>query len=88
MFFKTESVCVVLAGLELTVYVDQAGLELTEYCLPLPPECWNLRLVSPHPAAGALLQIDFQSSRGCSAQGWYSRLMGRRAPEGLFLFCL
>ena len=21
--------------------VDQAGLELTEICLPLPPECWN-----------------------------------------------
>jgi hypothetical protein len=21
--------------------VDQAGLELTEICLPLPPECWD-----------------------------------------------
>ena len=21
--------------------VDQAGLKLTEICLPLPPECWN-----------------------------------------------
>ena len=24
-----------------TSSVDQAGLELTEICLPLPPECWN-----------------------------------------------
>jgi hypothetical protein len=21
--------------------VDQTGLELTEMCLPLPPECWD-----------------------------------------------
>ena len=26
--------------LELAL-VDQAGLELTEICLPLPPECWD-----------------------------------------------
>ena len=24
-----------------THYVDQVGLELTEICLPLPPECWD-----------------------------------------------
>ena len=24
-----------------THFVDQAGLELTEFLLPLPPECWN-----------------------------------------------
>ena len=27
--------------------VDQAGLELTEIHLPLPPECWDLRHVPP-----------------------------------------
>ena len=24
-----------------TYFIDQAGLKLTEICLPLPPECWN-----------------------------------------------
>jgi hypothetical protein len=31
--------------------VDQAGLELTEICLPLPPECWDLRHVLPPPSS-------------------------------------
>ena len=25
------------------LFVDQSGLELIEICLPLPPECWDLR---------------------------------------------
>jgi hypothetical protein len=28
--------------------VDQAGLNLTEIHLPLPPECWDQRRVPPH----------------------------------------
>ena len=31
--------------------VDQAGLELTEICLPLPPECWVQRCVPPPPGS-------------------------------------
>lgn len=35
--FETGSLCVALTGLEL--YVDQAGLDLTEVLLPLL--CWD-----------------------------------------------
>jgi hypothetical protein len=28
-----------------TYYVEQAGLELTEICLPLPPKCWDYMYV-------------------------------------------
>ena len=39
-FFETRFLYVTaLAVLELA-FVDQAGFELTEICLPLPPECW------------------------------------------------
>ncbi|GAB1290336.1 Transferrin receptor protein 2 [Apodemus speciosus] len=38
-------ICVALAVLELGV--DQASLELTEICLPLPPECWDQRGFRP-----------------------------------------
>jgi hypothetical protein len=38
-FFDTGSHYVALAGLELSV--DQAGLELREILLPLPPKCWD-----------------------------------------------
>ena len=39
--FEAGFLCVTaLAVFELAL-VDQAGLELTEICLPLPPECWN-----------------------------------------------
>ena len=37
---ETESHYVALAGLGL-FYVNQAGLELTDMHLPLPPECWG-----------------------------------------------
>ena len=30
--------------------VDQAGLELTEICLPPCPECWDYRCLSPLPS--------------------------------------
>ena len=40
LFYQTGFLCVTaLAVLEL-ILVDQAGFELTEVCLPLPPECW------------------------------------------------
>jgi hypothetical protein len=29
--------------------VNQAGLTLTDTCLPLPPECWNYRCTLPPP---------------------------------------
>ena len=38
LFFKTGFLCVALAVLELAL-VDEAGLELTEIHLPLPPDC-------------------------------------------------
>ena len=42
LLFNTGFLCVALAVLELrTGTVDQVGLELTEICLPLPPECWD-----------------------------------------------
>ena len=31
-------------GWPATHYVDQAGLRLTEICLLLPPECWDLKV--------------------------------------------
>ena len=37
-FFETKFHYVALTR---TNYVDQAGLELTEFCLPLPPKCWD-----------------------------------------------
>ena len=33
-----------------TCLIDQAGLQLTEIYLPLPPECWDLRCVPLCPA--------------------------------------
>ena len=41
VFFNTGFLCErVLAVLEVAL-VDQAGLELTDIHLPLPPECWE-----------------------------------------------
>ncbi|CAO2599084.1 hypothetical protein LEMLEM_LOCUS9700, partial [Lemmus lemmus] len=43
LFFETEFLKKLVAlepVLELAL-VDQAGLELTEIRLPLPPECWD-----------------------------------------------
>ena len=40
LFFKTCFLCVALAVLELAL-VDQAGLQLTEIHLLLPPEGWG-----------------------------------------------
>ena len=40
LFFKTEYHYVVLTVLGAH-YVDQAGLELTEIHLSLPPKCWG-----------------------------------------------
>lgn len=38
--FETGSYYVVLPGLEF-VYVDEAGFELMEICMPLPSEFWD-----------------------------------------------
>ena len=29
------------ASCPITLCVDQAGLDLTEICMPLPPKCWD-----------------------------------------------
>jgi hypothetical protein len=36
-------------GCPRTSSMDQAGLKLTEICLPLPPEYWDSRHVPPPP---------------------------------------
>ena len=33
--------CVAFGACPVTLSVDQASLELTEICLPLPPDCWD-----------------------------------------------
>ncbi|KAH0517543.1 Cullin-4B [Microtus ochrogaster] len=40
--YQTWFLCVALTVLEFTL-VDQIGLQLTEICLILPPECWDQR---------------------------------------------
>jgi hypothetical protein len=46
LFFQDKvSLCNGLAFLG-TNFVDQAGFELSEICLPLPPEKWNYKHVS------------------------------------------
>ena len=45
--------CTALAVLELTL--NQAGLKLTEICLPLVPECWDYNHVSQNSLASALV---------------------------------
>jgi len=51
-FFETRCHYVALDVLALSLYVDQAGFELLEICLPLPPELWDERCVPPHTTAG------------------------------------
>ena len=40
LFFETEFLCS-FRSCPGTSSVDQAGLELTDVCLPLPPKCWD-----------------------------------------------
>lgn len=40
IFFETLFLCSFGTYLELAL-VDLVGLELTEICLPLSPECWD-----------------------------------------------
>ena len=40
-FFKTGIFCVTAPDVLELAFVDQAGLELTEICLPLSPEYWD-----------------------------------------------
>ena len=61
---KTESHYVTLTVLEFTHhhhglethYVEQAGPELTETCLPVPPECWDLRHAPPFLTSSRLFE--------------------------------
>jgi hypothetical protein len=46
-FFKTGFLCVALAVLELTLFRLASNSEI---CLPLPPECWDLRHAPPPPS--------------------------------------
>ena len=39
--FLETGFCVALKPVLELALVEQAGLELTEICLPLPPECWD-----------------------------------------------
>ena len=41
LFFETGFLCVDLVPILELALVDQAGLELTEICLLLPPQCWD-----------------------------------------------
>ena len=41
LVFPRQGFSVVLEPVLELALVDQAGLELTEICLPLPPECWD-----------------------------------------------
>ncbi|KAM7339825.1 hypothetical protein ACRRTK_000440 [Alexandromys fortis] len=49
--FSRQGFSVVLEPVLELALVDQAGLELTEICLPLPPECWDQRLAPPPPGS-------------------------------------
>lgn len=44
---RAESLYIDLSVLELTIYIDQAILELSN-SLPWSPECWDQRNVSTH----------------------------------------
>jgi hypothetical protein len=58
--FETGCFCLT-ACFTTTPSVDQAGLELTDILLPLPPEFWDKRYVPPCP--------------GYSVVGWYKPLV-------------
>lgn len=49
LFFETGFPYLELTSLELCV--DQAGLDLTNIHLPLPPDCWDKRRVPPPPGS-------------------------------------
>ena len=44
LFIETGSYYEAVAGLELSFFVDQVGLELTEIYLLLLPKCWDCRV--------------------------------------------
>ena len=39
--FSRQNFSVALEPVLELALVDQVGLELTEICLPLPPDCWD-----------------------------------------------
>ena len=41
LFAFLRFLCVALESVLEVTLVEQAGLELIEICLPLPPECWD-----------------------------------------------
>lgn len=56
-FFFLRSLCSL--GWPGSHYVGQDGLELTGFCLPLPPWCWNYKSVQPHSAKIWVLFLSF-----------------------------
>jgi hypothetical protein len=53
-----------------TCFVDQAGLEFTEICLPLPPECWDSRSAALGLALLLALRNWLRSKSASEACGW------------------
>ena len=51
------SVCVCSLGCPETHSVEQAGLELTEICLPLPPTQFKARFTTAQASFGSLVVI-------------------------------
>ena len=62
LFFETEFLCSTALIFSETCFIDQAGLELTEIYLPLPPKCWDQRCVPPLPS---LLSLSFNIQKFC-----------------------
>lgn len=58
LFFETGSHCMALDDLELTT---QAGLQLTDIHLPLTPEYWDQRHMSPCLATAHSRSIKYSS---------------------------
>ena len=55
MFFESGFLYVTVLTVLGTHYVDQAGLELAEPCLPLPSEYSDQRCAPPPPGAPVVL---------------------------------
>ena len=61
-YYETSVTSESLPNLELSLWT-QAGLELTEVHLCLPPECWNWRREPPF-ASGVLPTLKFEDAYG------------------------
>jgi hypothetical protein len=59
LFASQDRISLCSLGCPGSSFIDQAGLELTEIHLPLPPECWDLRCAPPPPCSLNLNIIPF-----------------------------